>query len=243
MECLILCFDAPMMSFGGVLVDQHNPTERFPGRAMLTGLLGNALGWTHGDATALNSLQARIEFAARWDISPKPHRDYQTADLGQPHLRQSGWTTRGIPEHRAGRPDARYGTHQRYRHYWADGVMTIALAVGPGDPGPNTLAEALKRPARPLFIGRKNCLPASRIFRVIREARDPLAALQAEPRAQRVDPMARRFEACWPLGCAESDLEERQRTHRTDDRDWRIQAHVGLRPMVTGYLTEVPPCT
>jgi CRISPR system Cascade subunit CasD len=242
MRCLMLRFDAPLMSFGGVLVDQHNRTERFPGAAMITGLIGNALGWHHGDAEALNGLQSRIEYAARWDVPPTPLRDYHTVDLGQAHLSQPGWTTRGAPEHREG-GSAKKGTHERYRHYWADGVMTLALALGNGDPDLDTVTAALQRPARPLFLGRKTCLPSAPLVIGQREATDTLSALKAEPRDRRAAPQAERFEACWPPGCEDARTEALQRENRTDERDWRIQAHVGLRPVIVGHVSEVPPCT
>jgi len=242
MRCLMLRFDAPLMSFGGVLVDQHNHTERFPGRAMLTGLIANALGWHHGDAETLNALQSRIEYAARWDVPPTPLRDYHTVDLGQPHLAQPGWTTRGVPEHRQG-GSAKKGTHERYRHYWADGVVTLALALCEGSPDLETVTTALQRPARPLFLGRKTCLPAGRLVLGQREAANTLSALQAEPRDRRASPEAEHFEACWPPGREHAQTESRQRENRTDERDWRIQAHVGLRPVIVGHISEVPPCT
>lgn len=242
MLCLMLRFDAPLMSFGGVLVDQHNRTERFPGRAMLTGLIANALGWHHADAQALNDLQSRIAYAARWDVPPISLRDYHTVDLGQPHLAKAGWTTRGAPEHRDG-GESKKGTHQRYRHYWANGVMTLALALRHGTPDIETVTTTLQRPARPLFLGRKTCLPASRLVLGLRAATDTLSALRAEPRDIRSSPEAQRFEACWPPGYADPVLEAPQRESRTDDRDWRIQAHVGARPMIIGHISEVPPCT
>ncbi|ABI56304.1 CRISPR-associated protein, Cas5e family [Alkalilimnicola ehrlichii MLHE-1] len=242
MPCLILRLDAPLMSFGGVLVDQHNPTDRFPGRSMLTGMLANALGWHHQDTEALNSLQARISYAARWDVPPEPLRDYQTVDLGQTHLANPGWTTRGAPEHREG-GTAKRGIHQRDRHYWANGVMTVAVTVPPGEPNVATLAAALRHPARPLFIGRKACLPAAPVLLRVRESDDAYHVLASEPRDPRAAADTRFFEACWPPGTTAPATESRQRQNRTDDRDWRTQAHVGLRPMITGYLTEVPPCT
>lgn len=106
MKVLIMRFNAPLMSFGGVMVDQHGPTDRFPGRAMLTGLFANALGWEHGDFDRLQELQARLEHASRWDIEPYPLLDYHTADLGQKSMREPGWTTRRKTEHRAGGPAA-----------------------------------------------------------------------------------------------------------------------------------------
>lgn len=243
MACLMLRLDAPLMSFGGVLVDQHNPTDRFPGRSMLTGLLANALGWHHRDTEALNALQARIQYAARWDVPPQPLRDYHTVDLGQEHLANPGWTTHGIPEHREG-GSAKKRTHQRNRHYWANGVMTVALVLEAGNPDVATLATALRHPARPLFIGRKACLPAGPLLLGLRETDNAYRALADEPRAPRAPSDAVRFEACWPPGAADTTaIDSRAQQLRTDDRNWRGQAHVGLRPMVTGYLTEVPPCT
>ena len=240
MECLILRLDAPLMSFGSVRIDQHNPTGRFPGRAMLTGLVGNALGWTHADMQALNRLQSRLEFSARWDVAPRALRDYQTVDLGQSHLSNPGWTTRGMSEYRRGGP-AKIGTHQRYRDYWADGVMTIALTLMDDEsPALDDLEHALRSPARPLFIGRKPCLPAAPLLRGRREAADLRTALATEPADPRAGDPPGLIEACWPPA---DDDEPRQFVYRSDDRDWSAQSHVGQRLMVEGLLHEVPPCT
>src|SRR5437762_157802 len=116
-ELLLLRFDAPLLSFGGVAVDNQGVTRRFPGRAMLTGLVANALGYTHGQSERLQSLQERLRYAARCDRPGQTFVDYQTVDLSQPFLEQ-GWTTRGTAEGREG-GSARKGTHIRYRHYIA----------------------------------------------------------------------------------------------------------------------------
>ncbi|WP_324669367.1 type I-E CRISPR-associated protein Cas5/CasD [Geochorda subterranea] len=44
MRALVMRFDAPLVSFGSVLVDQHGFIDLFPGTSMLTGLVANALG-------------------------------------------------------------------------------------------------------------------------------------------------------------------------------------------------------
>lgn len=241
MECLVLRFDAPLMSFGGVRVDQHNPTARFPGRAQLAGMIANALGWDHADMDALNALQERIAFAARWDVPPEALRDYQTVDLGQSHLCNPGWTTRGVPEHREGGPAARFGTHERQRHYWANGVLTAAITLlGEGPPELNDLQRALIEPERPLFLGRKACIPATPLLRGRRDDTDLRSALAAEPADPRAGEVPGLLEACWPPSDAD---DPRQLSSRTDDRDWRTQAHAGQRLMVQGLLHEVPPCT
>jgi CRISPR system Cascade subunit CasD len=239
MDILILRLDAPLMSFGGVMVDQHGPTDRFPGLSLITGLFGNALGYRHADADKLGALQARIEFAARWDVKPEPFLDYNTVDLGQPKMAVPGWTTRGKPEHRAGGPAAAFGTHQRFRHYWANGVMSVAVALkGQESPSPAELASALREPVRPLFIGRKTCLPSGPLLLDFLDVPDVLAALRTVPRAERLGikynwPM----EACWPvrLGFGTSD----QEVAIYDRRDWHNQVHTGRRLRMEGIIAEV----
>jgi len=62
---------------------------------MLTGLIGNALGYDHSDFAKLTDLQERLDFAARWDVDPEVMVDYHTVDLGSPKMRNPGWTTSG----------------------------------------------------------------------------------------------------------------------------------------------------
>ena len=164
-DAIILRFDAPLISFGGVVIDNHGVTRMFPARSMLAGMLGNALGLDHREAATLQALQCRISFAVRCDVPGKVVRDYQTVDLSQPFLAR-GWTTRGAPQGRAGAEATRTGTHIRYRDYIADAVYTVALVLDPPGDDPDTarLEAALVAPSRPLFIGRKPCLPGRTDF-------------------------------------------------------------------------------
>lgn len=233
MDCLILRFDAPLMSFGSVVVDQINPTWRFPGKSMLAGLLGNALGWDHRDADMLQALQDRLRIAARWDAEPVALTDYQTVDLGQPCMMDTGWTTRGKREDRKG-GSAATGTHQRWRDHWANGVATVALTLdGEGRPTVGDLESALRTPARPLFIGRKPCLPAAPILIGRRQAEGVKAALAAEPLAD-IGPRRRPrpLPALWPLdeGLGASSEE------RFDRRDWANNIHRGAERYAVGIL-------
>ena len=242
MKALILRLDAPLMSFGGVIVDQNGFIERFPGTSMLTGLMGNALGWFHSDTEQLQTLQERIDYAARWDVVPHHLVDYQTVDLGQPKMCKEGWTTRGVPEHRAG-GTARQGTHQRYRHYWADGIMTLALTLsGSGPPSLDEIKATLQRPARPLFIGRKNCLPSRPLLDPDRPEVDADNLVEA---LQRVEPWSRPgrdstpggFEACWPTDLQEKGSGEIRRAY--DLRDWSNQLPAGSQLRTEGLLKEI----
>lgn len=240
MDILLLRFDAPLMSFGAVMVDQHGPTERFPGLSLLTGLFANALGWHHNNAHALNHLQTRLEYAARWDIEPHELIDYHTVDLGQRKMSDAGWTTRGEPEHRTGGASAALGIHQRYRHYWANGVMTLAVTLsGDDEPSLQTLADHLRHPVRPLFLGRKTCLPSAPLLLDRIEAPDVLAALRSAPVARRpgLRPAAR-MAACWPVELGSNGPDRRVSVY--DRRDWHNQVHAGRRQRIEGWLEITP---
>lgn len=232
-DCLMLRFDAPLMSFGAVVVDNNNPTWRFPGRSMLAGLLGNALGWDHRDVAKLQDLQDRLRFAARWDAEPEPMTDYQTVDLGQDFLVDTGWTARSRREDRKG-GTAATGTHIRLRDYWANGVMTVALALdGEGAPSLDDLEQSLRQPARPLFLGRKPCLPAAPILLGRRKAQGVKAALAREPLAD-IGPRHRPhiIDALWPLEEGPGVGSE----ERFDRRDWANNIHRGCERYAVGLL-------
>lgn len=248
MRTLILRLDAPLLSFGGVKVDKHGFTDRFPGTATLTGLLANSMGWDHGDFGKLQALQSRVEFAARWDVIPEVLVDYHTVDLGQPKMTgyhgagpgpAGGWTTRGSVEWRTGGP-GKTGTEQRYRHHWADGLLTVALGLtGEGEPTVDDLSEALRFPARPLFLGRKACLPARPLLDPVTplvDATDVLAALESvdiwpsRGRKRCEGPL----EACWPAGIAD---DRASRVHQVYDLfDWANQLHTGCRRRAEGLI-------
>ncbi len=230
-DALMLRFDAPLMSFGGPAVDSRGVTRRVPARSMITGLLANALGWRRTDAEAHQRLQARVRFATRLDVPGVKLRDYQTVDLGQPHLKAKavGWTTWGRIEPRGGASGE--DTHIREREYWADAVYTLALTLDPIDEAPtlDDIEAALKRPARPLCIGRKPCVPASPIFAGRRRSQDLRAALSEEPRIRRAGtgPLTAWIEA--PPSAGERLDVQRPVIEVTDARDWRNQIHGGRR--------------
>lgn len=242
MRCLVLRWDAPLVSFGGVAVDQHGMTERFPGTSLLTGLLGNALGWQHTDQARLQDLQQRLVYGARWDCVPYMLVDYHTVDLGQPKMVKAGWTTRGEPEHRDGGASARTGTHQRYRHYWMDGLLTVVVALqGQGCPDIEDLAEGLRHPARPLFLGRKCCLPARPLLDPLHPLVDGASVTDVLRRVPVWDRRGRRdvgtpptLEACWPVG--EASGGHRRRVFEI--RDWATQLPAGSRERMEGLLPE-----
>lgn len=234
LDVLLLRFEAPLMSFGGALVDQISPTRDFPGRAMLAGLFGNALGYRHQDAEKLASLQSRIRWAAREDRRGEPFMDYQTVNLAAPHMLQ-GWTTRDAPEGRDG--GDKNATTIRYRHYLADAAYVVAVALDEGaGPALDDLAQALDRPARPLFLGRKCCLPSVplRYGRVkVGRLRDALTHAEVQPLRRGKTEGALTLRAWWPV---EDGTEQGRTVAFTDDMDWANQIHVGRHYVQEGAV-------
>lgn len=192
MNILLLRLEAPLMAFGGVAVDSLGVIDELPSASLLTGMLGNALGYRRTEARRLQSLQDRLRYAVRIDRSGQRITDYQTADLNKD---DSGWTTRGVPEGRAGGQGTYEGQHQRYRDYHADAAATVALTLDPTNHSSElfSLAEALDHPVRPLFIGRKPCLPSERIVIGVVEETTLLDALQKAPLAIDADAVPRHF--------------------------------------------------
>lgn len=235
-EILLLRLEAPLMAFGGISVDAHRVTEVLPYRSLLVGLFGNALGYEHREADRLNALQARLVHASRADVPGEPHRDYQTVDLGQPHLINGAWTTRGRVEKRGG--GSSEGTTIRYMHYRADAVVTVAVQLAAGEgPTVEDLGAALRRPARPLFLGRKACVPARPLFLDLITASDVLAALLAAPLSARVRGDEEFADALTRWPSALGPRSGSRAVPKFEDRDWVQQVHLGRSWSEEGHLT------
>ena len=110
--------------------------------------------------------------------------------------------------------------------------MAVVLRLEPTDASPTLgdLATALDHPARPLFIGRKSCLPSGPIFSGwIEEAANVRAALQ-EVAPQGAPPLP----AVWP------EFEGADGAYRitdvTDERNWLSGLHGGARRQCEGRI-------
>lgn len=238
MRHMVLRLESPLISFGGEIVDNYGVTRRFPAVSMLTGLLANALGWRRIERRSHQRLQNRLIFAARIDresVGGASLWDFQTAQLSKT---DEGWTTRGTPEGRAGGANTYDAPHLRYRDYFADMLITVAFRLAPGDESPNLdeIAVALQDPMRPLFIGRKPCLPSEAIFAGFCEADTALAALQAIPLFD-PDSAGETIAALWPKQEPAGDLTVTRTYALTDQRNWATSGlHGGGRMVCEGVI-------
>lgn len=220
------------MAFGGVAVDQVGPTRDFPAASMLTGMIGNALGWRWSDRTLHRSLQDRLVFAVRLDREGERLTDIQNAQLSRS---DRVWTTDGAPEGREG--DSYRAPHRRYRDYLTDASVRVVLRLEPVDETPtlDELAVAFDRPARPLFLGRKSCVPSGPLLERDKgrwiDADTAWAALCAVPGD------GKPIRAQWPVGEGPGSDEGIDRiSDLADLRNWRTGLHAGARQVVDGRV-------
>ncbi len=230
MRWMHLRLRAPIGAFGGETVDAHGVIRDVPAQSMLTGLLANALGWSRSMRAEHQALQERVVFGAVWerDIGLNRMTDYQTAQLGK---NDRAWTTRGTPAGRHGGAKTYEGRHQRWREYHADLRMSVVLKLEPAEAHPtlDALQAALEQPARPLFIGRKSCLPSSPIFEGWVDAPAAREALEAVAL-----PNSNGLLATWPA--AEGTAGADRVASVTDERNWVSGLHGGARQVCTGYI-------
>ena len=223
---MVLKLESPLMSFGGETIDAYGPTRDFPARSMLTGLLGNALGIQRTEGARMQELERRLVFAARIDREGQngpPAVELQTAAISREDL---GWTTKGKPEGRAG---GQYRNTLLYREYLADAAVTVALRLVPDEAAEGNLdrlAEAVRKPARPLYLGRKPCLPTGPIFQGFCVADTALQAVLNWPAERRLPAVVRTI---WPAGEGVKELAPEQTYLLADRRDWRTRLHGGSR--------------
>ena len=230
---LVLRLEAPLPAFGGVAVDHIGPVRDFPGASMLTGLIGNALGWSYTDGPLLQSLQQRLVFASRIDREGSRLTDLQSVLLSPA---DAGWTTRGTPETRASSSYA--GPHIRRRDYLSDARVSVVLHLSreADPPRLRDIARALDFPERPLFIGRKTCLPSIPLLPPGAARRVDAATAHAALRAL---PGTGRYRASWPggEGPEASGQGACVTSHLPDRRNWITGLHGGSRSVVEGRIS------
>jgi CRISPR system Cascade subunit CasD len=229
---LVLRLASPLIAFGGEAIDNRGVIRDFPALSMLTGLLANALGWDRSDDTQHNRLQERLRMGVALEPGARRLQDFQTAELG---AADKGWTTWGEPEARRGGAGSYSAPHLRYRDYHADLRAWVVLHLRPADESPSLddISNALDRPARPLFIGRKPCLPSGRLVAGWLEADNVLGALRglvAQQSTSGVD----RWRVQWPDG--EGLHASSRRMDVCDERNWTSGVHGGWRPVHEAVL-------
>lgn len=228
-DYLLIRLDGPLQAWGGVAFDARRPTLGFPTRSALAGLLASALGWRYSDGAKTTLLQDALRYAVRQDRAPTHMTDFQTVNLG--HATE-GWTRWGV-EKRGGA--FRTSTHLLDKEYLAGASFLAALTVTDESPVTlDTIGEALARPARPLFLGRKSCPPALPLLEGRIEADSPYHALMGARlgKAHDVPPLT-----CWYEPGDGPVVDEVVASIRVADRrDFLADRFTGERRVVQGSV-------
>ncbi|WHT23391.1 type I-E CRISPR-associated protein Cas5/CasD [Crossiella sp. CA-258035] len=133
MSCLLLRLAAPLQSWGTSSRFTRRNTDRAPSRSGVLGLLAAATGRRRTDPLE-ELLDLRI--GVRIEQPGRLERDFQTARSR----------------------DGQISMPLSYRFYLADAVFAVAVH-GP-DQLLETVEQALRAPAFPLYLGRRSCPPA-----------------------------------------------------------------------------------
>lgn len=150
MATLLLRLAAPMQSWGMDSKFETRLTMREPTKSGVIGMLAAALGCRRDQ---LPGQLKQLRMAVRVDQEGQPLEDFHAVH--------------GIEADGAGRIGRNAdGTLKRaknrdfitYRHYLCDAVFLVALECEDGG-YLNELADALRHPAFPLFLGRRSCPP------------------------------------------------------------------------------------
>jgi CRISPR system Cascade subunit CasD len=153
---------APLMALQGPRIDGEPQSLPIPTPSMLTGLFGSALGYLRSDYASLQALQDSMRVAVVVHRAGIEISDYQIADLGKASMRGPMWSSSTTIAKREGSQIE--GLRPQHRPYRADADMTAIVELTTNSPvKADEILSALDQPARPLFIGRSSCPPATRI--------------------------------------------------------------------------------
>ncbi|SFU39460.1 CRISPR system Cascade subunit CasD [Methylobacterium sp. 174MFSha1.1] len=145
---------APLAALGDLAVGERRGGFDRPGRSAVLGLVAAALGYDRADEAGHAALDAGYGLVQRVRRTGRLMTDYHTVQA-PPAERKSAWATRRAA---LDRPSHRLNTLLSSRDYredlWVEVGLVQLRSVGPA---PAEIAEALRRPAYTLYLGRKSC--------------------------------------------------------------------------------------
>jgi len=161
-EHLILKLQGPMQAWGRESFEGLRPSELFPGRSALLGLLGACLGVDRIDQNRQQALAGSVSFAVRVDKQGQKMTDYHT-------VKNAREDYHGLKNH---------DTIQTWREYWQDACYTVAVWNNGGAViSLDDIAQAVKQPIYTPVLGRRSCPLARPLFETMLFAESALSAL------------------------------------------------------------------
>lgn len=141
-EYLIIKLEGPMQSWGSHTFEDRRPSELFPTRSGLLGLLAACLGYKRTDIDELQMLASSVLFAVRLDTKPIKMIDYHTVKNARKEYQ-------GLKSNE---------TIQTWREYLQDAKYTVAIwLTDNAKMSLDNLVIAINKPVFTPFMGRRSC--------------------------------------------------------------------------------------
>lgn len=161
-DYLILKLQGPMQAWGKESFEGLRPSELFPGRSALLGLIDACLGIERTDQQRLQQVASSLAFAVRIDQQGQKMTDYHT-------VKDAREDYRGLKSH---------DTIQTWREYWQDACYTVAVWNSENAAiSLDAIEQAVKQPLYTPVLGRRSCPLARPLFEARITAESALNAL------------------------------------------------------------------
>lgn len=161
-DYLVLKLQGPLQAWGRESFEGLRPSELYPGRSALLGLLGACLGLDRYDAPGQHALAASVQFAVRVDKQGQKLTDYHT-------VKNARVDYQGLKSHK---------TIQTWREYWQDAQYTAIIWLSENAPlALNDIEVALKKPVYTPVLGRRSCALSRPLFESMVKANTAIDAL------------------------------------------------------------------
>ncbi len=172
-DYLLFHLYGPMAAWGDTAVGEFRPSHGHPTRSAVLGLVAAALGIRRDEETRLHELENFCRVAVRLDAPGEVLRDYHTTQVPPEQRKIRHYTRRD--ELNA----SKLHTILSQRDYRTDAAATIALSLTDDSSFQlQQMADALQRPALPLYLGRKSCPLALPLSPKIVQANDLKSAFE-----------------------------------------------------------------
>lgn len=180
---LILRLDGPMQAWGTHTYEDYRPSNLFPTRSALVGLLGACLGIDRDDRQSLDRLGQGLDFTVRVDrMAWRPERSEGHCQVKKTSVKMTDYHT-VLEARRANRSPKPGETIETRREYLFDASFTVTVGErGETAFGLDRIAAALKKPVYTPFLGRRSC-PITRplFFEEWQDAANGKEALEKTP--------------------------------------------------------------
>ncbi len=172
---LILRLDGPMQAWGTHTYEDFRPSNLYPTRSGLLGLIAACLGIERTDLDGQSRLAASIAFTVR--IDDRVERIGREETIAKSGVKLPDFHTVLDARKVDGKPN-KFPVVSR-REYLFDAAFTVAVSEQPNAPFTlEQIAEALRRPCYTPTLGRRSCPPTRPLLDAEVEATDAIDALR-----------------------------------------------------------------